>query len=134
MKQVICLTLFILSAVTGGLYGQKESRKITVRPDTIAADTVEYRLIIFDVGFDAWLSSKPSMNFHSRHFYETRNRDYVMAWNQRATNPSLYGGDYENLIEYDPYIDYGLELNYRLYYYFLFFEEVNNVKLLNSNR
>ena len=43
-------------------------------------------------------------------------------------------GLYDNYIDYNPDADYGMDLNYRLYYYFKYFEETNHVKLLLFSR
>jgi hypothetical protein len=43
-------------------------------------------------------------------------------------------GLYENYIEYNPRIDYGIDINYKLYYFFKYFEETNHISLLNFNR
>jgi hypothetical protein len=41
---------------------------------------------------------------------------------------------YDNYIDYKPNTDYGIDINYRLYYYFRYFEEKNHIKLLDYNR
>ncbi|MBE0422920.1 MAG: hypothetical protein IBX66_03185 [Lutibacter sp.] len=90
----------------------------------IANDSLEYEIIIFDIGFETYLNTiaKP-MNFYSKEYYETKNRFYVTEWNIRALNPSRYRSDiYENQIDYDFNVDYGLEVNYKLYNYFKFVE------------
>ena len=52
---------------------------------------------------------------------ETRNFVWVNTWNFRAQNPTRFGGNiYENIIDYQQNIDYGYEVNYKLFNYFLF--------------
>ena len=90
----------------------------------IANDSLEYEIIIMDIGFETYLNSiaKP-MNFHSQSYYELKNKFYVTEWNIRANNPRRYNPSiYENQINYDFNIDYGLEVNYKLYNYFKFVE------------
>jgi hypothetical protein len=90
----------------------------------IANDSLEYEIIIMDIGFETYLNTiaKP-MNYYSKEYYETKNRFYVTEWNIRARNPLRYRSDiYENEIDYDFNIDYGLEVNYKLYNYFKFVE------------
>ena len=53
-----------------------------------------------------------------------------MEWNARNRNPLRYGGFYETYIDYDPYKDYGLDLNYRLYYYFQFIKDKYGIVLV----
>lgn len=94
----------------------------------IANDSLEYEIIIMDIGFETYLNTiaKP-MNFYSQEYYETKNRFYVTEWNIRAQNPLRYRNDiYENQIDYDFNVDYGLEVNYKLYNYFKFVEHKYN--------
>jgi len=90
----------------------------------IANDSLEYEIIIIDIGFEFYLNSiaKPA-NFYSQSYYETKNKFYVTEWNIRAQNPLRYNSSiYENVIDYGFNIDYGLDVNYKLYNYFKFVE------------
>ncbi len=113
---------------------QNKKDILKVKADSISKDSTEYKLIVLDTGFETWLATQPSMNYHSKEFYETRNRQYVVEWNLRYDQPMKYGGNYETRIDYSPDIGYGIELNYRLYYFFRYFEEKNNLKLLFQSR
>lgn len=87
----------------------------------------EYELIIIDPGFDQWFATnKRPVSFHELSYYENQNQRYAQAWNQKVSQQGLYGPNYpfENRIDYDPTKSYGLELNYKLYYYFKYIEEV----------
>ena len=98
----------------------------------IANDELEYEIIIIDIGFDTYLHSiaKPA-NFHSQHYYEAKNKFYVTEWNIRAQNPWRYNSSiYENQIDYYFNIDYGLDVNYKLYNYFKFVEYKYKQKLI----
>ena len=98
----------------------------------IANDELEYEIIIFDPGFNTWLQStaRPE-GYYSQEFLETRNYQYVIAWNQRVMQPNRYNGMYEMMIDYDRNIDYGYEVNYKLYNYFIYFQLMNNQQLTN---
>lgn len=90
----------------------------------IANDSLEYEIIITDIGFETYLISiaKP-MNFYSKEYYATKNKFYVTEWNIRARNSLRYRSNiYENEIDYNFNVDYGLEVNYKLYNYFKFVE------------
>lgn len=90
----------------------------------IANDSLEYEIIIMDIGFETYLNSiaKP-INFYSQSFYENKNKLYVTEWNYRALNPLKYNPSiYQNRIDYNPNTNYGLEVNYKLYNYFKFVE------------
>jgi hypothetical protein len=133
MKKTFFILLVILvESQTVGLCQKKNSRE-SLKADTVSADSVEYRLIITDPGFDFWLATKPPRDFYSNDFYAQKNRFYVAEWNLRYS--ALQNKDlYDNYIDYKPFTDYGIDINYRLYYYFRYFEETNHIKLLNFDR
>ena len=126
------LALVILSAcnISKSTTSDKSSTaKLNIVNDTTPKDSVEYELIIIDPGFDTWLSvyAKP-INFYDQKYYESKNLFFVNEWNSRynrGVRPDLYS----SYIDYVPGIDYGLELNYKLYNYFLYFEKTNGVNL-----
>ena len=114
-------------------FSQKNKVREVIKADTLSADSLEHRIIVLAPGFDTWLLNKPSRNFYSNDYYNVKNRLYVAEWNLRymmANNDGLY----ENYIEYNPRIDYGIDINYKLYYFFKYFEETNHISLLNFNR
>lgn len=86
----------------------------------------EYEIQIFDSGFDRWFAthSRP-VDFYSPQHYEAMNRRYVIAWNEKVSTHAFRANTpFEARINYDPTIDYGLEVNYTLYYYFKYIEDV----------
>ena len=133
MKKTVFIVILILVAFQAIGFSQKKSDRVKVESDTITADSLEYRLIVLDPGYESWLATKPSKNFYSQQYYEQRNRLYVTEWNLRYLT-SNDSGLYEDYIDYNFTTDYGLELNYKLYYYFRFFEETNHVKLIPNPR
>jgi hypothetical protein len=104
-----------------------------IQGDTIAlanAET-EYELLIIEPGFSFWLQSiaKPE-GYFSQSYLENRNRIYVMNWNQRVLLPGQFDPNlYEQTINYDPQIDYGYDVNYKLYNYFIYFQRKYNQRL-----
>lgn len=91
---------------------------------TIADEETEYEIIIIEPGFNGWLQSmaRPE-GFYSQSYLENRNQIYVMNWNSRVLQPQRYNPNlYELQINYDSNIDYGYEVNYKLYNYFIFFQ------------
>lgn len=90
----------------------------------IENDELEYEIIILEIGFNQWLVTQPPMNYWSLNVLEQRNRSYVFEWNQRAANPTAWNPNlYNQFIDYEPTIRYGLEVNYMLYMYFEYFQE-----------
>lgn len=97
----------------------------------IENDSLEYEIIIMEIGFNTWLQSiaKPR-GYYTQNYMENRNRIYVMNWNQRVLEPSRFDPNlYELQINYDSNIDYGYEVNYKLYNYFIYFQRKYNQRL-----
>ncbi len=94
------------------------------------SDSTTYELLIFDIKYESYLATQPPMNFYSQDYYENWNIQYVTEWNIRHNNPVRYGDFYETNIDYYQSTDYGLELNYKLYYYFLFIEKEYGITLI----
>nr|WP_321412947.1 DUF6146 family protein [uncultured Allomuricauda sp.] len=100
-------------------------------PVEIADDETEYEIIIIEPGFNTWLNSiaRPE-GYYSQSFLENRNAVMVINWNQRVLNPMRWNPNlYEMQINYDPSIDYGYEVNYKLYNYFIYFQRKYNQRL-----
>lgn len=91
---------------------------------TISNDELEYEIMIIEPGFNSWLASRAKPEgFYSQQYMETRNYQYVIEWNQRVNQPYQYRSDlYEMQIDYQSGIDYGYEVNYKLYNYFVYFQ------------
>ena len=100
-------------------FNQKEGDTLKIK-----SDKTEYEIIIIEPGFNVWLQSiaKPE-GYYSQSYLENRNRIYVITWNQRVLQPQRYNTNlYELQIDYLPNIDYGYEVNYKLYNYFIYFQ------------
>lgn len=134
MKKILLSGLAILLLTGLNLSAQKPDAAIKMKADTLKADSIEYKLIVLDPGFDSWLATRPPMSYYSNDYYRIKNKLYVTEWNYRYGLPLRFGSIYDSRIEYDPAIDYGLELNYRLYYYFLYFEIKNHLSLLGARK
>jgi len=119
------------------------STKSTIKPannteitnsvnDTIKIinEELEYEIVIIEIGFDSWLITQKPITYYSNNTLRIKNNFYVVEWNQRVLQPSIYNPMlYEQVINYDPTIDYGIEVNYKLYMYFLYFQQKYNQKL-----
>ncbi|AQS95039.1 hypothetical protein BXQ17_13540 [Polaribacter sp. BM10] len=116
----LILSCIVLFSCASTLSNSNNSTK--EEPVVIANDSLEYEIIIIDPGFSSYLASvaKPE-GFYDQNYLEARNKVWVITWNQRAQNPTSYNqGIYENIIDYNSNIDYGYEVNYKLFNYFLF--------------
>ena len=110
-----------------------DSKDSLVKSDTISisSDETDYEIIIIEPGFNQWLiSTARPRGFHSQQFFEGRNILFVQAWNQRNMQPQVYDPNlYELSIDYDVHTDYGYEVNYLLYNYFIYFQLKYNQRL-----
>lgn len=102
----------------------------------IANDSLEYEIIIIEPGFNLFINSiaKPR-GYYSQSYLENKNRILVQDYNERVRNPQRYNPNlYVQEINYDPSIDYGYEVNYLLYNYFVFLSLEYNQRFTVSTR
>jgi hypothetical protein len=96
----------------------------------IANDSLEYEIIIVEPGFNAWLTSQRPRGYYGLNYLDQRNKFYVTIYNMRLNNPMRFDPNlYPFRINYEMDVDYGYEVNYLLYHYFLFFEDKYNQRL-----
>ena len=139
MKKIaylIVALIFVYSCATTRT-GQKITDSVSSTDSTsatendtvrIANDSLEYEIIIIDPGFSIFLLSiaRPE-GYYTQSYLENKNQFLVIDYNQRVMQPFRYSTDlYEQQINYDPNIDYGYEVNYKLYNYFVFFSRKYN--------
>lgn len=97
----------------------------------IVNDSLKYELIVIEPGFFSWLVIQPPRGFYAQSTLEIRNNIYVREYNMRVNNSINYDSNlYIWRIDYDPKVNYGYEVNYLLYNYFLFFQKQYSQKLL----
>ncbi len=99
--------------------------------DSVAPqDSLEYSIETFDSNFEAWYQTHKNMTaYRSKEYYEQWNRQYVSAWNDNSTDPSK-SAFFEPIVGYNQNVDYGLELNHKLFYYFQYVENVLKIKIM----
>lgn len=136
MKKLI-ISLFIIVA----FYSCNSTKKVSKSSDEIntseqdtvriANDELEYEIIIIEPGFNAWLvSTARPEGYYSQSFLEARNLVYVNEWNRRVLNATQHNPNlYEMQIDYRQGTDYGYEVNYKLYNYFIYFQRKYKQKL-----
>ena len=131
LKYPFVLSLFLMIAYACGSSPINTKKTSEEKPVVIANDSLEYEIIIIDPGFNAYLAGiAQPRGFYNQNYLEARNRVWVITWNQRAQNANLYNPNiYENIIDYQQHIDYGYEVNYLLFNYFLFAQRKYNMSL-----
>lgn len=131
MKYLLAIILFAVTIIAC------ESTKSTVtntassstQGDTIriANDSLEYEILIIEPGFNAFMVTQQPRGYYGLRYLENKNRLWVNEYNQRAMNIQRYDINlYPQQINYEPQIDYGYEVNYLLYNYFVFFQQKYN--------
>jgi len=99
----------------------------------IANDSLEYEIIIIEPGFNAWLVTQKPRGYYGQTFLENRNRLFVTEYNRRVQNFQQFDRNlYFMEINYEFQTDYGYEVNYMLYNYFLYFQQRFNQNLIGG--
>lgn len=130
MKNLIYICLLALFIYSCGSGRSRDLKDKDVTNDTvrIANDSLEYEIIIIEPGFNLFINSvaRPR-GYHTQSYLENKNQFLVTEYNTRVMQPQTYDPNlYINQINYDPNIDYGYEVNYLLYNYFVFFSRHYN--------
>ncbi len=129
----ILISVIIFYSCNSGqttIKGSSDSKPQVSKNDTIriANDELEYEILIIEIGFDSWLVTQPPMGHYGLTYLESKNRLYVLEYNNRV-HQDLNRKIYEEEINYDPNINYGLEVNYLLFNYFKYFQQKYKQKL-----
>ena len=138
MKTIVYILLvlgFIIGCNTTKPIASKKDETLvnTKLSDTVRIenDSLEYQIIIIEPGFNVWLetTARPE-GYYSQRYLENRNIILVNEWNARVMQPQRYNPQlYEMQIDYRSGIDYGYEVNYKLYNYFIYFQLTYNQRL-----
>jgi hypothetical protein len=126
MKNLIFLLFVLLVA-----WSCSPSKKTgaTDRQLTIKSDSTEYEIIIIDPEFDHWyLIHFSQARDYSNEYYRSKNQMAVINWNDYFTR-NRYHNVIDNYIFYDYSVDYGMEVNRKLYWYFKYTEETFKIRL-----
>lgn len=137
MKNLFYITCLVVLLYNCGTQKNRSIQNTSSKTDTIriANDSLEYEIIIIEPGFNNWLVTQRPRGYYSIQFLETRNQQYVIEYNQRVIQPFRFDTRiYEMQINYQSNIDYGYEVNYLLYHYFLFIEQRYGQQFFVSRR
>ena len=128
MQRLIYILLFICLSCASSITNNKtvnDGDKIVIENKEL-----DYEIIIIEPGFNSWLVTQKPISYYSQSTLEIKNKFYVTSWNQRVLQPFKYSTNlYEMSIDYDSHIDYGLEVNYKLFMYFTYFQQKFKQKL-----
>ncbi|MDD4777350.1 MAG: DUF6146 family protein [Fermentimonas sp.] len=137
MKKILILSAVVLLMIScsgpkGVVKIESNGNEITQTESMNEEDSVKYELIVMDQEFDTWyiLQDSPA-RYRSQQYYESWNRQYVSAWNSLAMTPGRRSF-FQTIIGYEPNIDYGFELNHKLFYYFQYVEHKLGIPILGN--
>lgn len=135
MKKVIFLVLFlaILVGCTTSKTSTMGSEEVSTqqyeeKPIRIANDSLEYEIIITDIGFPRFLNTQPPEDYYAINYLERRNNFFVAEYNRRVLDNRYTRDLYPQRIDYDLSVHYGKEVNYLLFQYFRYFSREYNQK------
>lgn len=132
---ILLICLFAYSCNSGKRTIQASDEIAVSEGDTvrIANDELEYEIIIIEPGFNVWVASTARpRGYYEQSYLENRNIIMVREWNLRIIQPQRFDPNLYLLpINYDQNIDYGYEVNYLLYNYFIYFQLKYNQRLSN---
>ncbi len=135
MKKLLFLgfiaSFFLFSCNSNKNFSAENTEKLTSDTIHISNPDLEYDVIIIDAGFTSWFNSyaKPK-GFYSQSYLETRNKFWILEWNNRARNPIQNNSNlYEMEINYDNTTNYGYNVNYMIYNYLVYFQLTNKQQL-----
>jgi hypothetical protein len=92
-------------------------------------DTTEYGIVIIDPGFDQWylLNYSPAQD-RSNDYYRTQNIIAVRNWNDYYRT-GKYSRIIDSEIDYLSYMDYGIDVNRKLFWYFRYIKSEYRIYL-----
>jgi len=137
MKNFLLIAAFCVAFYSCGT-GNKTMNNTTsanTENDTIriANDSLEYEIMIIEPGFESWLVSQPPRGFYGQSLLESKNYSFVTEYNNRVLQPGKFSTNlYTEQINYDPALDYGYEVNYLLYNYFVYFQDKYKQKFIGG--
>ena len=131
----IAIAIYSCDASKSAMKGDANSSVVKNDTVRIANDSLEYEVIIIEPGFNSWLVTQQPRGYYGLNYLETKNQFFVSEYNARARNPQRYGSDlYPQEINYDYNTDYGYEVNYLLYNYFVYFQQKYRQRLPGGRR
>lgn len=99
---------------------------------SIVIDSTEYEITIIDSEFDLWyqLNYSPAKD-RSNEYYRNKDQIGVINWNDYY-NRGKHSRVIENYLYYTNSIDYGIDVNRKLFWYFKFVEDKYSIRLFSQ--
>jgi hypothetical protein len=127
MKPIYFFGMLVILAVACSPAKQAMKTSAVVSP--INTDSTQYDLIINDINFDTWYQLNYSESKdRTNEYYHSKNIVAVGNWNDYYRS-GKYINVIDSYIDYQPQIDYGIDVNRKLYWYFKFVHDYYGVKM-----
>lgn len=122
LVSVIALLVWSCSTV-------KNTSETSAKLNRTPADSTEYELVITDIHFDSWYTMNYSdAKDRTNEYYHSKNLVAASRWNDYYRR-GKYIDVVDSYLDYQPQIDYGIELNRKLFWYFTFVEDNYGINL-----
>jgi hypothetical protein len=110
----------------------KQALKTSATLKHTVQDSTEYEIQIIDPQFDQWyvFNYSPAKDY-SKEYYQGKNLVGVTNWNYYYTS-GRYSRIIISLIDYRPDVDYGIEVDRKLYWYFKYIQSECRIPLFNN--
>lgn len=119
---IMALTVWACSPV-------KEASRTSAALTRDSRDSTEYEVVIIDIGFDQWyLTNYSEAKDRSNEYYRYKNQVAIANWNDYY-HLGRYDRVIESYIDYRPNIDYGIEVNRKLFWYFKYVKSKYGINL-----
>lgn len=127
MRPWFLIGLFALLCLSCSPVKKSTTTSVAVTKDS--NDSSEYELVIIDPQFDQWylLNYSPSKD-HFNEYYREKDLIAVSNWNDYYRS-GQYGWVINSLIEYHASVDYGIEVNRKLFWYFKYIKSNYRIPL-----
>ena len=107
----------------------KEAARTSAKLSQNGQDSSGYEILIIDPRFDQWylLNYSPTKDY-SNDYYRSKNLAAVTNWDEYY-HTGRYNRVIDSSIDYWPNIDYGIEVNRKLYWYFKYVQNNYRIRL-----
>ncbi|MFO7828814.1 MAG: DUF6146 family protein, partial [Bacteroidales bacterium] len=83
MKTIYILMILTVGFLSTGNVLAQENKEDSTKIEINSEDSVEYKLLVFDSGFESYLATVPhSKDFYSNEYYRNWNIQYCSEWNR----------------------------------------------------
>lgn len=107
----------------------KNASKTSATLTQSGMDSTEYEILITDPQFEQWyLMNYSEAKDYSNDYYRSKNQIAVANWNDYCRT-GQYGQVIDSFINYQPGIDYGIEVNRKLFWYFKYVKDNYRIPL-----